>query len=134
MATSRLLTINIRNYLVDKPRRKRHMKVVKYVRERVSHYTKVKLDSVRITKELNSTIMKKHVKSMLPLKLNVNIDNGIATVTAFSDTKKAAAPAAKATTTAAPAATKQPAKAAAPAPAKQEKAKAAPKSAPATNG
>jgi len=80
----RLLTINLRNYLVDRPVRRRHMKISKYVRERVAHYTKMEEENVKLTGDLNILMIKKHAKSMLPLKLNVKIENGIATVSPFA--------------------------------------------------
>jgi len=39
---------------------------------------------VRLTGDLNILMTKKHVKSMLPLKVNVKIENGIATVSPFA--------------------------------------------------
>ncbi len=86
----RLLTINIRNYLSTQPRRKRHMRVSRYVKEKISGAVKVEEKNVRISKELNSIIIKEYVRSMKPLKLNINVDKGIATATPFSE--KPAAP------------------------------------------
>jgi hypothetical protein len=107
----RLLTINLRNYLVRQPVRRRHMKLSRYVRNRVAHYVKVDEENVKITGELNNLMIKSYSKSMLPLKLNVKIENGIATVHPFVQKKEAAAaPAAKAGTKAAPAAPKTAAK------------------------
>lgn len=89
----RLLTLNIRKYLVEQPRTKRIKKAAKYVRERVAHYTKTDYDKVRITQELNNRIVKHYAKRMTPLKLSVSIDNGVATVKAFTEERaKAHAP------------------------------------------
>lgn len=89
----KLITISIRNYLVERPVRRRPMKIAKYVRERVSHYMKIDQENVKLTGDLNILMIKKHAKSMLPLKLNVKIENGIATVSPFAQpaAKKAAA-------------------------------------------
>ena len=81
----RLLTINIRDYLVNQPRRKRAMRVSTYIKGRVAHYANVRLDNVRISKELNSLIIKRHVKSMKPLKVSINMEKEKAMVTAFGE-------------------------------------------------
>jgi hypothetical protein len=91
----RLLTINLRNYLVKQPVRRRHMKISKYVRNRVAHYTKIEEEKVKLTGDLNILMIKRHSKSMLPLKVNVKIENGIATVSPFAQPRAAAAPATK---------------------------------------
>jgi hypothetical protein len=116
---NKLLTINIRNYLVNVPRRKRPMKVSTYVRGQVSRYSKIMVGNVKLSKELNVIIMKEHIKSMHPLKVNISIEKEQAMVTPFQQKApaakptetKATAPTAK-TTTPKPAATAtQPAKA-----------------------
>ncbi len=77
MATSRmLLTINIRKYLVTQPRNKRAYKAAKYVRDRISHFTKTDIDNVKISQELNSLIVKRFSKKMSPVKMNVKMENG----------------------------------------------------------
>ncbi|MDE1856945.1 MAG: hypothetical protein KGH98_02565 [Candidatus Micrarchaeota archaeon] len=94
----RLLTINIRKYLVTQPRNKRANKAVKYVRDRVAHYTKTMPDNVKLSKELNSEIFKRYSKSMNPVKMSVSITNDIASVTLFAQKtapQQAAAPAKK---------------------------------------
>jgi hypothetical protein len=91
----RLLTLNLRNYLVKQPVRRRHMKLSGYVRNRVAHYVKVDEENVKISGELNNLMIKSYSKSMLPLKLNVKIENGTAMVHPFIQ-KKEAAPAAQA--------------------------------------
>ncbi len=109
--TDRLLTINLRNYLVRQPVRRRHMKLSRYVRNRVAHYIKVDEENVKITGELNNLMIKSYSKSMLPLKLNVKIENGTATVHPFIQKKEAAAaPVAKAGAKTAPTAPKTAAK------------------------
>jgi hypothetical protein len=84
----KLLTINLRNYLVKQPVRRRHMKISGYVRDRVAHYTKVDEENVKLTGELNILMIKRHAKSMLPLKVNVKIEDGKATVSPFVQAKK----------------------------------------------
>lgn len=87
---NRLLTINIRKYLVTQPRTKRVKKAVKYIRNRIAHYTKVAEDDVRMTQELNSLILKQHAKSMAPVKLSLSIDKGVVSAAPFSAQKKEA--------------------------------------------
>lgn len=88
---NRLITINVRNYLVKKPVGKRHLRISKYVRSRVAHYTKTSEENVKITRELGALMVKSYAKSMLPLKLNVSIEKGIATVSSYNADKKAVA-------------------------------------------
>ncbi len=80
---NRLITINIRRYLSTQPRTKRINKNVKFLIERVAHLTKVDPDNVKIDQGLNTLIFKKYSKSMVPMTVNVSIDNGRATVTQF---------------------------------------------------
>lgn len=80
---NRLITINIRRYLSTQPRTKRINKNVKFLIERVAHLTKTEPGNVRIDQGLNTLIFKKYSKTMAPMKVNVNIDNGVATVTQF---------------------------------------------------
>lgn len=82
--------------MVTQPRSKRLNKAVKYIRERVSHYTKIKQDNVKLSKELNTLIFKKYARTMVPLKLNVKIGTDTADVFPFSE-KKQQAPAQKET-------------------------------------
>lgn len=89
----KLLTINLRNFLVKQPRRKRHMRISRYVRDRVSHYMKVDEEKVKLSGDLNVLMIKRHARSMLPLKVNVKIENGMATVSPFALPKAAARPA-----------------------------------------
>ncbi len=92
----RLLTINLRRYLVDVPRSKRFRKAPPYVRERVAHYMKLNVENVRIDKALAHEIVAKYAKSMLPLRLSVNIDKDVATVKAFMPQAQQSAEAPKA--------------------------------------
>jgi len=95
----RVITINIRKYLVTQPRTKRTRKAVKYIRERVAHYTKTPLDSVKLSQDLNVKIFKVYAKTMVPVKVNVKIEKGIATVAPFklnAEPSKATPEAAKA--------------------------------------
>ena len=62
----RLLTINIRKYLSTQPRTKRARKAARYIRERVSHYTKIKEENIRLSQELNALIFKVYWKHMTP--------------------------------------------------------------------
>ncbi|MDE1865428.1 MAG: hypothetical protein KGH94_02190 [Candidatus Micrarchaeota archaeon] len=87
----RLLTINLRNYLVRQPVRRRHMRLARYVRNRIAHYVKVEEEKVKISKELNNLMVKSYSKSMLPLKVNVKIENGTATASPFTQKKEGAA-------------------------------------------
>ncbi len=95
---SKLLTINIRNYLVGQPRRKRAKRVSGYVRARIAHYTNVRFDNIRISKELNSLILKKHISSMKPLKVSIGMEKDKAIVTPFNEKAPAKEAAAAATT------------------------------------
>jgi len=81
---TKLVTINIRQYLVRQPRNKRQKKASSYVRERIAHYVKVSPSNVRLDRELNSAITKYYSKRMLPLKASVNVDKGIATATLYN--------------------------------------------------
>jgi ribosomal protein L31E len=81
----RILTLNMRKYLVNQPRTKRLRKAIRYVRERVSHFTKIKEENVKISMQLNSVIFKKYSKSMPPLKLSVKIGTDTADVFPFSE-------------------------------------------------
>lgn len=94
---NRILTINIRNYLVTQPRNKRTKKAVRYLRDRVAHYTKTQIDNVKISKELNEKIFKYYSKNMRPVKMTISIDAGKATATPFSEQKAAPEPSKKET-------------------------------------
>ena len=87
---NRLITINLRRYLVNRPRRLRHKKAASYLRDRVAHYSKVEPEKVKISRELSEVLTKHHVKSMHPIKVNVSIEGGVATVTPFKETQPAA--------------------------------------------
>ncbi len=87
---NRILTINLRRYLVTQPRNKRQKKATRYVRERIAHYTKVPEENVKLDMSLNSLIVKKHAKSMMPLKLDISIEGGKATAMPFAEKKVAA--------------------------------------------
>jgi ribosomal protein L31E len=100
---NRLLTINIRNYLVKQPRRKRPARIARYVRYKIARATKMRLESVRITGELNQLILKKHLHSMMPLKVNINVEKDKATASPFGEKGKQATVASTATTKSKPA-------------------------------
>ncbi len=97
MATGRmLLTINLRKYLVTQPRNKRAYKATRYVRDRVSHFTKTDIDNVKISMELNSLIVKQFSKKMSPVKMTVKMENGKAFAEPFMPERAAAQEAPKA--------------------------------------
>ncbi len=84
----RLITINLRRYLVEQPTTKRQRKAVAYVRERISHYTKVDIDNVRLDMKLSEQIIKYHARNMSPVKLKVDVKDGSAHAFIFSDKKE----------------------------------------------
>ena len=77
------MTISLRKYLSTQPTTKRRMKAVKYLRNRIAHYSKVQEGSVKISKELNQLVVKVHSKRMSPVKVRVDIDKGIANAKPF---------------------------------------------------
>lgn len=79
----RLLTINIRKYLVTQPRTKRARKAAKYIKERVAHYTKLKVENVRMGQELNNLIFKEYSRRMVPVKVRVKIGTDTADILPF---------------------------------------------------
>jgi len=85
---NKLITINMRRYLVTQPRNKRARKAIRFIVERVSHLTKTNPENVRISMELNSLVIKKYAKKLMPLRVNVSIEKDIATVTQFVDRKE----------------------------------------------
>ena len=85
MASRMLLTINMRRYLVTQPRTKRKYKAIKYIRERVSHFTKTNIDDVLLSQELNVMILKSYANRMAPIRLAVKIDGGKATAEPFKE-------------------------------------------------
>ncbi|MGC8669869.1 MAG: hypothetical protein ACP5TL_01815 [Candidatus Micrarchaeia archaeon] len=92
---NKLITINIRKYLINQPRTKRIRKAVKYVEAQVARHAKVSIENVRISRDLNELIFKYGARRMTPLKLNIALENGIATASPF---KEASAPSKKAST------------------------------------
>jgi ribosomal protein L31E len=79
----RLITINIRKYLVTQPRTKRARKAAKYIRERVAHYTKLKPENVKLGMELNNLIFKEYSRRMVPVKVRVKMGTDTADVLPF---------------------------------------------------
>jgi ribosomal protein L31E len=79
----RVLTISLRKYLSGQPRTKRKRKAIRYLRNRIAHYSSVGEDSVKISRELNELVVKVHSKKMSPVKMRVNIDKGIASAKPF---------------------------------------------------
>ncbi len=92
---NRILTINIRRYLVSHPRRNRHRKTFGYLRERISYYTKVPEENVLISQELNELVTKHNVKHMSPVTVSIAIENGKASVVPFKEGATATASAPK---------------------------------------
>lgn len=82
---NRLITINIRRYLARQPRVKRSKKAIALIRGQVARFAKVAPENVKLSQELNALVFKKYSKRMIPVKLNVAIENGRATVTPFSE-------------------------------------------------
>ena len=120
----RLLTINMRKFLINQPRTKRAKKAAGYVRDRVAHYTKIKPENIKIGYDLNNLIFKEYAKSMRPLKLRVKIGTDTADVLPFKEGAAAEPEKAKETQKKSILERKQPAKeepkaARAPTPAKQ---------------
>lgn len=85
---NKLLTINIRRYLANQPRRKRHARISRYVRARIAQQTNIKSENITISKELNTIIQKQYLYSMVPLKVNISIEKDKANVTPFGVAKK----------------------------------------------
>jgi ribosomal protein L31E len=83
LMVDRLLTINIRKYLVTQPRTKRARKAAKYIKERVAHYTKMKVENVRLGQELNNLIFKEYSRRMVPVKVRVKMGADTADVLPF---------------------------------------------------
>ncbi|ASI14207.1 50S ribosomal protein L31e [Candidatus Mancarchaeum acidiphilum] len=84
---NRLLTVNIRNYINRQPRGKRRNRAVRYIRERIAHYTGTEIENVKIDKKLNEAIFKVYSKTALPVKMKLDIDgSGIVTASPFTAT------------------------------------------------
>ncbi len=84
----KVFILNIRKYLVTQPRTKRRNKAVKFVRERIAHYTKMPIEAVKIDQALNSMITKFSARTMNKLKLDVNVENGKALLTPFIEKRR----------------------------------------------
>ncbi len=83
----RLITINLRKYLVKQPRTKRARKASRYVRERIAHYTKLDPENVKIGYDLNNLIFKHYSRKMVPLKVRVKIGTDTADVLPYVEGK-----------------------------------------------
>ncbi len=81
----RLITINIRRYLVNQPRTKRARKAVKYIRERVAHYTKIPEENIKMSYDLNALIFKQYSRTMVPVKLRIKIGTDTADILPFQE-------------------------------------------------
>jgi len=82
---NKLITINLRKYLVNQPRTKRIRKAVKFVRNEVARHAKVGIENVKLSTELNALIFKSAAKHMTSLKLNIAIDNNVAKAALFKE-------------------------------------------------
>ena len=91
----RLITLNIRRYLVKQPRPKRARRAMRYIRERVAHYTKIVPENIRIGQDVNNAVFKHYAKYMNPIKLRVLIGTDTADVLMFKEGASADAKAAK---------------------------------------
>lgn len=85
---SRVATIRVREFLVNQKRPQRARKAAKYIRQRIAHYSKLEPENVKLSIALNALIIKKYAKKMVPVKVNINIENGIAHVTPFVQQQK----------------------------------------------
>ena len=83
------MTISIRRYLASQPITKRGRKAVRYIRERIAHYTKTNEENVKISMELNSRIVKHYSKRMTPVKMSIDVDKGVALAKPFEDPRAA---------------------------------------------
>ncbi|MCL4383378.1 MAG: hypothetical protein M1168_02975 [Candidatus Marsarchaeota archaeon] len=83
----KLFTLNIRKYLVTQPRNKRRNKAIKYIRERISHFTKTPIENVKIAQPLNAAIQTYYAKKMNKIKLDANIENNNVLLTHVSEAK-----------------------------------------------
>ncbi len=81
----RLITLNLRRYLVEQPVTKRQRKAISYIRERVAHYTKVDIDNVKIDMGLSESVIKYYSRKMKPIKLSIDVKDGNAMVKAHQD-------------------------------------------------
>jgi ribosomal protein L31E len=81
----RLITLNIRKYLVKQPRTKRARKAIRYIRERIAHYTKIDVENVKIGYDVNNMVFKHYAKYMTPIKLKVNIGTDTADVLMYKE-------------------------------------------------
>ncbi|MGC8572323.1 MAG: hypothetical protein ACP5RI_03645 [Candidatus Micrarchaeia archaeon] len=81
----RLITLNLRRYLVKQPRTKRARRAVRYIRERIAHYTKIDVENVKIGYDVNNMIFKHYAKYMTPIKLKVNIGTDTADVLMYKE-------------------------------------------------
>lgn len=84
----KLFTLNIRKYLVTQPRNKRRNKAIKYVKERIAHFTKTPIENVKIAQPLNAAIQTYYAKKMNKIKLDANIENNNVLLTHVSEAKK----------------------------------------------
>lgn len=88
----KLFTLNIRKYLVTQPRTRRRNKAIKFIRQRIAHYTKITIDNVKIDQDLNSSIIKYYAKKMSKIKLDANIEDNKVLLTHVKDSKKLVKP------------------------------------------
>jgi len=88
---TRLLTINIRDYLVNQPRRKRPARMMRYVKYKIAQQTNLREENIKISQDLNSSMIKNNLRNMHKLKVSIEIDKDKATVKQFQEKAPAAA-------------------------------------------
>ncbi|MGC8586616.1 MAG: hypothetical protein ACP5K5_03695 [Candidatus Micrarchaeia archaeon] len=82
---NKIVTINIRKYLVKQPRTKRIRKAVSYVRVQAARHAKMSIENVKLSEELNEYIFKHAAREMTPLKLSIAIEANKAIVSPFKE-------------------------------------------------
>ncbi len=87
---ARLITINVRKYLLTQPETKRRYKAVSFVRERIASQMKSSPGKVRLSGDLNEAITKRFSRHMLPLRVSVTSEKDKISATLFSAAQEAA--------------------------------------------
>ncbi|MCL5433442.1 MAG: hypothetical protein M1538_00480, partial [Candidatus Marsarchaeota archaeon] len=60
-------------------------KAIRYIRERIAHYTKIDVENVKIGYDVNNMVFKHYAKYMTPIKLKVNIGTDTADVLMYKE-------------------------------------------------
>lgn len=76
--------------------------MARYVRYKIARAVKMKLENVRITAGLNEVMLKRHLHSMMPLKVSINVEKDRATAAPFGERAKPSTAASAAATKAKP--------------------------------